>query len=65
MCPGFPSKTFRRSRLNFRIARHPSRTDAKRGDHFLPADFTGLIRRRSRMASGLPTTQSSLLALVI
>src|SRR5712692_11474253 len=28
---------------NFRVARNPSRIDAKRGDHFLQADFTGLI----------------------
>jgi hypothetical protein len=28
----------------FRVARHPSRVDAKRGDHFLQADFPGLIR---------------------
>ena len=27
----------------FRVRRHPSRTDAKCGDHFLPADFTGLV----------------------
>src|SRR2546426_7726011 len=28
----------------FRVARNPSRTDVKRGDHFLQADFPGLIR---------------------
>jgi len=28
----------------FRVARNPSRIDAKRGDHFLQADFSGLIR---------------------
>jgi hypothetical protein len=28
---------------NFRFARDPSRIDAKRGDHCLQADFTGLI----------------------
>ena len=27
----------------FRAPRHPSRVDAKRGGHFLQADFTGLI----------------------
>ncbi len=27
----------------FRIPRNPPRTDAQRGDHFLQADFTGLI----------------------
>ena len=31
-------------RLNFRIARHPSGIDVKRGDHCLQADFSGLIR---------------------
>src|SRR6266851_4337397 len=28
----------------FRVPRNPSRTDVKRGDHFLQADFPGLIR---------------------
>ena len=31
-------------RFNFRMPRNPSRVDAKRGDHFLQADFSGLIR---------------------
>ena len=29
---------------NFRVARDPSRTDARRGDHFLQADLSGRIR---------------------
>jgi hypothetical protein len=29
---------------SFGFARHPSRVDAKRGDHFLQADFPLLIR---------------------
>jgi hypothetical protein len=44
---GFPNH-FCKRRLtvidNFRIARHPPRIDAKRRDHFLQADFSGLIR---------------------
>jgi hypothetical protein len=28
----------------FRFARYPPRVDAKRGDHFLQADFSGLGR---------------------
>ena len=28
----------------FRLARNPSEIDAKRGDHFLQADFSGSIR---------------------
>ena len=52
-----------RARNDFRLARSPSRINAKRGDHFLQADFplliarchTGLLRdcrpsRRSRTA---------------
>jgi|SRR5579863_499214 hypothetical protein len=31
------------SRLNFRFALDPSMIDAKRGDHFLQADFGGLM----------------------
>src|SRR5713101_3512807 len=29
---------------NFRVARNPSRIGGRRGDHFLQADFSGLIR---------------------
>ena len=31
------------ARNNCRLARNPSRIDAKRGDHFLPADFALLV----------------------
>ena len=31
------------ARNNFRLGRNPSRVDAKRGDHFLQADFPLLI----------------------
>ncbi len=31
------------TRNDFRLARNPSRVDAKRGDHFLQANISGLI----------------------
>jgi len=34
----------------FRVARHPSRIDVKRGDHFLQADFPVLISSMSGLA---------------
>ena len=38
---------------NFRVLRNPSRIDAKRGDHFLQADFPlhiGVRRKQTRLA---------------
>ncbi len=40
----------------FRVPGNPSRVDAKRGGHFLQADFPGLIRTMpNRITSESPT----------